>query len=51
MATGKDMDFADAKAFCYEELCLALEVEDAEAAATVPALADGECAAAAVALS
>jgi hypothetical protein len=54
MAPGNDlqhMAFADAKAFCYDELRGALEIEEAAAVAAGPALADGECAAAAAALS
>ena len=54
MAPGKDlqhMAFADAKVFCYDELRGALEIEEAAAVAAGPALADGECAAAAAALS
>jgi hypothetical protein len=53
MAPGKDlqhMAFDDAKNLCYDELCCALELEDAAAAvAAGPALADGEGAAAAAA--
>jgi len=54
MAPGNDlqnMAFADAKAFCCDELRGALEIEEAAAVAAGPALADGECAAAAAALS
>ncbi len=53
MAQGQDLhDMAceEAKAFCYGKRWVALEVEGAAAVAAGPALADGECAAAAAAL-